>query len=80
MVTGAAQSQEAYGCMMRKDDPAFKKVVDTAIAKLQTSGEAEKIYNKWFMNPIPPKGLNLNMPISAELKALFAAPNDKAFD
>ncbi|MDD2884192.1 MAG: glutamate/aspartate ABC transporter substrate-binding protein [Dechloromonas sp.] len=79
-VMGTAQSQEAYGCMMRKDDPAFKKVVDGAIAKLQTSGEAEKIYNKWFMNPIPPKGLNLNMPISAELKALFAAPNDKAFD
>lgn len=80
MVTGAAQSQEAYGCMMRKDDPAFKKVVDTAIAKLQTSGEAEKIYNKWFMNPIPPKGLNLNMPLSDEMKGLYQAPNDKAFD
>ncbi len=80
VVTGTAQSQEAYGCMMRKDDPAFKKVVDAAIAKLQTGGEAEQVYNKWFMNPIPPKGLNLNMPISAELKALFAAPNDKAFD
>ena len=80
VVTGTAQSKEAYGCMMRKDDPAFKKVVDGAIAKVQTSGEAEKIYAKWFMNPIPPKGLNLNMPISGEMKALYAAPNDKAFE
>ncbi len=80
VVTGTAQSKEAYGCMLRKDDPAFKKVVDGAIAKLQTSGEAEKIYNKWFLNPVPPKGLNLNMPLSAEMKALYTAPNDKAFD
>ncbi|MDR1994005.1 glutamate/aspartate ABC transporter substrate-binding protein [Azonexus sp.] len=80
VVTGTAQSKEAYGCMLRKDDPDFKKVADGAIAKLQMSGEAEKIYNKWFMNPVPPKGLNLNMPLSAEMKALYAAPNDKAFD
>jgi glutamate/aspartate transport system substrate-binding protein len=80
IVTGTAQSKEAYGCMLRKDDPEFKKVVDAAIAKVQTSGEAEKIYAKWFMNPIPPKGLNLNMPISGEMKALYAAPNDKAFE
>lgn len=61
-VVGTAQSKEAYGCMLRKDDAGFKKVVDDAIAKVQTSGEADKIYAKWFMNPIPPKGLNLNMP------------------
>ncbi|MDR0775601.1 MAG: glutamate/aspartate ABC transporter substrate-binding protein [Azonexus sp.] len=79
-VTGTAQSKEAYGCMLRKDDPAFKKVVDGAIAKLQTSGGAEKIYNKWFMHPVPPRGLDLNMPLSAEMKALYAAPSDKAFD
>jgi len=80
MVFGTAQSKEAYGCMLRKDDEAFKKVVDTAIAKLMTSGEAEKIYNKWFLNPIPPKGLNLNMVMSDEMKALYKAPNDKAFE
>jgi glutamate/aspartate transport system substrate-binding protein len=79
-VVGTAQSKEAYGCMMRKDDAAFKKVVDTAIAGLMASGEAEKIYNKWFMNSIPPKGLNLNMPLSDEMKTLFKAPNDKAFE
>jgi glutamate/aspartate transport system substrate-binding protein len=80
VVVGTAQSKEAYGCMLRKDDPSFKKVVDTAIASLMKSGEAEKIYKKWFMNPIPPKGLNLNMDLSDEMKALFKAPNDKAFD
>ncbi|WP_211364142.1 glutamate/aspartate ABC transporter substrate-binding protein [Propionivibrio limicola] len=79
-VVGKAQSMEAYGCMLRKDDAGFKKVVDKAIAGLMTSGEAEKIYNKWFMNPIPPKGLNLNMPLSDEMRALFKSPNDKAFD
>ena len=80
IVTGTAQSKEAYGCMLRKDDPGFKKVVDAALTKAMTSGDAEKIYNKWFMNPIPPKGLNLNMPLSDEMKGLYQAPNDKAFD
>ena len=80
IVTGTAQSKEAYGCMLRKDDLEFKKVVDGALTKAMTSGEAEKIYAKWFMNPIPPKGLNLNMPLSDEMKALYKAPNDKAFE
>lgn len=79
-VVGTAQSEEAYGCMLRKDDPAFKKVVDTAIAKLMTSGEIVKIYDKWFLNPIPPKGLNLSMPLSDDMKALYKSPNDKAFE
>ncbi len=80
VVVGTPQSKEAYGCMLRKDDPGFKKLVDAALAKAMTSGEAEKIYQKWFMSPIPPKGLNLNMPLSDDLKTLFKAPNDKAFD
>ena len=79
-VVGTVQSKEAYGCMLRKDDPGFKKVVDAALTKTMTSGNAEKIYNKWFMNPIPPKGLNLNMPLSGEMKALYKAPNDTAFE
>jgi glutamate/aspartate transport system substrate-binding protein len=79
-VVGTAQSKEAYGCMLRKDDAPFKKVVDTAIATLMTSGEINKIYAKWFMNPIPPKGLNLNMEMSEEMKTLYKSPNDKAFD
>jgi len=78
VITGTPQSREAYGCMMRKDDPQFKKVVDAAIAEAMTSGEAEKLYRKWFESPIPPKGLNLNLPLSDEMKELFKAPNDKA--
>ena len=80
VVVGTPQSKEAYGCMLRKDDAGFKKVADAAIAKLMTSGEITPIYNKWFLNPVPPKGLNLNMPVSDDMKALFASPNDKAFD
>jgi len=80
VVVGTAQSKEAYGCMLRKEDPGFKKVVDAALTKALTSGDAEKIYAKWFMNPIPPKGLNLNMPLSDDMKALMKAPNDKAFE
>jgi glutamate/aspartate transport system substrate-binding protein len=79
-VVGTPQSREAYGCMLPKDDAAFKKVVDGAIAKVMTSGEAEKIYAKWFMNTIPPKGLNLSFPLSDDMKALYKAPNDKAFE
>jgi glutamate/aspartate transport system substrate-binding protein len=78
-IVGTPQSKEAYGCMMRKDDAAFKKVVDAAIAKAMTSGEAEKLFRKWFQSPIPPKGLNLNLPLSDEMKELFRSPNDKAF-
>jgi glutamate/aspartate transport system substrate-binding protein len=67
---------EPYGIMLRKDDSAFKKVVDAATAALYASGEASKLYDKWFMQKIPPKGLNLNAPISPELKAEFAKPSD----
>jgi glutamate/aspartate transport system substrate-binding protein len=74
--TDAFSKPEPYGIMMRKDDAAFKKVVDAATAALYTSGEGEKIYNKWFTDKIPPKGLNLNTPISAELKNEFAKPTD----
>ena len=71
---------EVYGCMFRKDDPDFKKLVDGVIARLQTSGEAANLYQKWFTQPIPPKGINLNYPLSAEMKQLFAKPNDRALD
>jgi glutamate/aspartate transport system substrate-binding protein len=79
-VVGTPQSYEAYGCMLRKDDPAFKKLVDAALTKAMTSGEAAKIYAKWFQQPIPPKGLNLDFPLSDAMKALYKAPNDKAFE
>ena len=67
---------EPYGIMMRKDDPAFKKVVDDAISRLYKSGEVIKIYNKWFTQPVPPKGINMNLPASPTMKNLFANPTD----
>jgi len=72
----AFSKPEPYGIMLRKDDPAFKKLVDAATAKIYTSGEGLKLYDKWFMQKIPPKGLNLNTPIAPELKAEFAKPSD----
>ena len=66
--------------MVRKGDAAFKKVVDKAITDTYASGEVNKIYDKWFTQPIPPKGLNLNFPMSEELKKLIASPTDKAAD
>ncbi len=77
-IVGTAQSREAYGCMLRKDDPEFKKVVDAAIADTMTSGRAEKLYVKWFETPIPPKGLNLGLPLGDDMKELYKHPNDKA--
>ena len=79
-IVGKPQSQEAYGCMLRKDDPEFKKLMDDTIAQAQTSGEAAKWFDKWFKNPIPPKNLNLNFELSDEMKALFKEPNDKALN
>jgi glutamate/aspartate transport system substrate-binding protein len=80
VIVGTPQSHEAYGCMLRRDDPQFKKLVDSTIAKAMTSGEAEKIYRRWFQSPIPPKGLNLNLPLSDDVRALYAKPNDRALD
>lgn len=80
VIVGTPQSEEAYGCMLRKDDPQFKTLIDKTVSGVQTSGEAEKSYNRWFKQPIPPKNLNLNFELSDEMKSLFKAPNDKAFE
>jgi len=76
VVVGTPMSSEAYGCMMRRGDLAFKKVVDRALSHLMTSGEALKIYSKWFQRPIPPRGLNLNWPPPNALLELYRAPHD----
>lgn len=76
-ITGTPQSFEAYGCMVRKDDAQLKALLDDVIAKAETSGEMAKIYNKWFMSPIPPKGLNLDFPMTQSMKKLFSHPSDK---
>ncbi|MEQ9728452.1 glutamate/aspartate ABC transporter substrate-binding protein [Pseudomonas sp. WHRI 8822A] len=79
-VVGTPQSFEIYGCMVRKGDEGFKKVVDKAITDTFASGEINDIYNKWFQQPVPPKGLNLNFPMSDELKKLIAEPTDKSVE
>ena len=79
VIVGTPQSKEAYGMMIPKGDDDFKKLVDETIAQAETSGEAAKLYQKWFQSPIPPKGLNLDLPLSDDMKELFKNPNDKAF-
>lgn len=76
-VVGDALQVEPYSCMLRKDDPEFKKLVDGTITRLMKSGEFSKLYDKWFMSPIPPKGVNLGLPMSPELKANLKTPSDK---
>ncbi|WP_201616548.1 glutamate/aspartate ABC transporter substrate-binding protein [Psychrobacter urativorans] len=76
VIVGEPQSFEIYGCMMRKDDPEFKAVVDEALANVFSSGEINSIYDKWFLSPIPPKNVNLNFEMSDNLKALIANPHD----
>ena len=76
-VVGQPLAAEAYACMLRKDDPAFKAVVDRGLTRLMQSGEALKIYKRWFQSPIPPKGLNLNWPPPDALLELYRAPTDQ---
>jgi glutamate/aspartate transport system substrate-binding protein len=75
-ISSVALSVEPYGIMLRKDDPEFKKVVNAAMTKIYKSGEINAIYDKWFLKPIPPKGLNLNVPISDAFKKVIANPTD----
>ena len=67
---------EPYGIMLRRDDPAFKKIVDNAMTQIYKSGEIAKIYDKWFLSPIPPKGINLNVPMSPLFKNVMSRPTD----
>jgi glutamate/aspartate transport system substrate-binding protein len=76
-VVGESLQVEPYACMMRKDDPAFKALVDGVITGMMKSGEFDKLYTKWFMSPIPPKGTNLNLPMSQQLKDNLKAFSDK---
>lgn len=69
-------SVEPYGIMLRKDDPAFKKVVDDAMTRIYKGGELATIYDKWFMTPIPPNGIKLNIPMSDAMKKVMNAPTD----
>ena len=74
VVVGDEQSREIYSCMVRKDDPQFLAVVNKTLADLYQSGEITGIYQRWFEQPIPPNGLNLEFPMTAELKQIIATP------
>lgn len=76
-IVGTAPIHEIYGCMMRKGDTGFKQVVDDAIKATYSSGEINAMYKKWFQMPIPPKNINLNFPMSDQLKALISNPHDR---
>jgi len=76
VISADALSVEPYGIMMRRDDAPFKKVVNNAINGLYKSGEINKIYGKWFLKPVPPKGINYNVPMSAVFKKVVAKPTD----
>ena len=76
MISPEELSVEPYGIMLRKDDAAFKKVVNGAINSVYKSGEINKIYEKWFQKPVPPKNINLNVPMSAQFKKVVQNPTD----
>ena len=76
-VVGDALQVEPYACMMRKDDPQFQKLVNGVIGGMMKSGEFERLYTKWFMSPIPPKGQVIGLPMSQELKDNLTAQSDK---
>lgn len=78
-VVGKPQSFEAYALVLRKDDPEFKAFVDETLVAAMKSGKVTELYNKWFMSPTPPKGVNLEFPMSEQLRDAFAHPNDKPF-
>ena len=77
MIIPESLRQEPYSMMLRKDDPQFKALVDKTIGGVMKSGEVNAIYAKWFMSPIPPKGVNMNFPMTPAIRDAFANPNDK---
>ena len=76
-IVGEVLSVEPIAIMLRKDDPAFKKAVDDSIIAMMKSGDIAKLYDKWFMQPIPPSNTKVGLPASDATKAAWASPNDK---
>ena len=79
-IVGEPLSVEPIAIMYRKDDPGFKKAVDDSVKALAKSGEAAKLYDKWFMQPIPPANTKVNLPASDATKAAWANPTDKPLE
>jgi glutamate/aspartate transport system substrate-binding protein len=76
VISADALSVEPYGIMLRREDPAFKKVVDETMIATYRGGAINGIYDKWFLKAIPPRGLNLDVPMSASFKKVIANPTD----
>lgn len=79
-IVGDTLSAEPYAIMLRKDDPAFKAVVDREMGRIINDGEIYKLYDKWFRGPIPPKQVNMNMPMGHLLRDMLRFPTDKVGD
>jgi len=79
-VVGTPMSSEVYACMMRNSDHELKRIVDARLSYLMRSGVAQRIYTRWFQQPIPPRGINLDWPASPDLLELFRNPNDRPID
>ena len=79
-IVGEVLSVEPIGIMMRKDDPGFKKAVDDSIKAMAKSGDVAKLYDKWFLQPIPPTNTKVGLPASELTKAAWANPNDKPLE
>ena len=79
-LVGTSLQSEPIAILFRKDDPAFKQAVDAELKAMMASGEMAKHYDKWFTQPIPPRNVSLNLPLSDDLKALFAKPNDEPLE
>ena len=79
-IVGEVLSVEPIACMMRKDDPAFKKAVDDSIKRQIADGSLAKLYDQWFMQPIPPTNTKVGLPMSEATKNAWANPNDKPME
>ena len=79
-IVGEVLSVEPIACMLRKDDPAFKKAVDDSIKRQIKDGSLAKLYDKWFMQPVPPANVKIGLPLSDATKAAWANPNDKPME
>ena len=79
-IVGEVLSVEPIACMLRKDDPKMKEALDNSIKRQIKDGSLAKLYDKWFMQPIPPNNVSLNMPLSESNKAAWANPNDKPME
>jgi len=79
-IVGEVLSVEPIACMLRKDDPAFLKAVDDSIKRQIADGSLAKLYDKWFMQPIPPTNTKVGLPLSEATKAAWASPNNRPME